>query len=132
MKTINIILKVVLTLLLVSPILGVLGVFPEPTREMYTNDAAFQFINILMTSGYIVWMEALTFAVAAFCIWTRREALGALLLLPFTFNIVGFHAFLDGGLFTGGAIMGNILLLINAYFLWVYRDQIVPLLRKRV
>lgn len=113
------------------PIFGILGFFPEPTADMYTNTTAFQFIQILMASKYIMYMEGITFAVVLFSIWTRREALGALLLLPFTFNIVGFHAFLDGGLFTGGAVMGNILFLINVYFLWVYRKQILPLFQKR-
>lgn len=131
MKTINTIIKVVLTLLLIMPIFGILGFFPEPTADMYTNATAFQFIQILITFKYIMFMKGITFAVVIFSIWTRREALGALLLLPFTFNIVGFHAFLDDGLLTGGAVMGNVLLLINAYFLWVYRDQIVPLLKKR-
>lgn len=131
MKKINIILKVVLTLLLIMPIFGILGFFPEPTADMYTNETAFQFIKILMASKYIMYMEGITFAAVIFSIWTRREALAALLLLPFTFNIVGFHAFLDGGLFTGGAVMGNVLLLINAYLLWAYRSQILPLLRKR-
>lgn len=113
------------------PIFGILGFFPEPTVEMYTNETAFQFIQILMASKYIMYMEAITFAVVLFSIWTRREALASLLLLPFTFNIVGFHAFLDGGPFTGGAVMGNVLLLINAYFVWTYRAQILPLFQKR-
>jgi hypothetical protein len=131
MKTINTIIKVILTLLLIMPIFGILGVFPQPTADMYTNATAFQFIQILMASKYIMYMEGITFAVVLFSIWTRREALGALLLLPFTFNIVGFHAFLDGGPFTGGAVMGNVLLLINVYFIWTYRAQILPLLQKR-
>jgi len=131
MKIFNTIVKVILTLLLIMPIFGILGFFPEPTADMYTNETAFQFIQILMASKYIMYMEGITFAVVLFSIWTRREALGALLLLPFTFNIVGFHAFLDGGLLTGGAVMGNVLLLINVYFLWVYRNRITPLFRKR-
>jgi hypothetical protein len=131
MKTINTIIKVILSALLIMPIFGILGFFPEPTVEMYTNETAFQFIQILMASKYIMYMEAITFTVVLFSIWTRREALASLLLLPFTFNIVGFHAFLDGGPFTGGAIMGNVLLLINAYFVWTYRAQILPLFRKR-
>jgi hypothetical protein len=131
MKTINTIIKVILSALLIMPIFGILGFFPEPTVEMYTNETAFQFIQILMASKYIMYMEAITFAVVLFSIWTRREALASLLLLPFTFNIVGFHAFLDGGPFTGGAVMGNVLLLINAYFVWTYRAQILPLFQKR-
>jgi hypothetical protein len=131
MKTFNTIVKVILSALLIMPIFGILGFFPEPTADMYTNETAFQFIQILMASKYIMYMEGITFAVVLFSIWTRREALAGLLLLPFTFNIVGFHAFLDGGLFTGGAIMGNVLLLINLYLVWTYRNQILPLFQKR-
>ncbi len=131
MKTINTIIKVILSILLIMPIFGILGFFPEPTAEMYTNETAFQFIQILMASKYIMYMEGIIFAVVLFSIWTRREALAGLLLLPLTFNIVGFHAFLDGGPLTGGAIMGNVLLLINVYLVWAYRNQILPLLQKR-
>ncbi len=45
-------------------------------------------------------------------------------------NIVGFHAFLDTGLLTGGAVMGNVLALLNAYFLWKNRASYVALLEK--
>ena len=62
------------------------------------------------------------------CLWTRRTALAALLILPITVNVVGFHAFLDGGLLTAGAMLGNIMLLINAYFLWQQRRVYASLL----
>lgn len=131
MKIINTILKVVLSLLLISPILGVLGVFPEPTADMYTNAEAFTFITILMKTHYIVVMEAVVFLLALISLWTNRVALAALLLLPLSLNIVGFHAFLDGGLFTAGAIMGNVLLVLNLYFLWQSRVEIMPLICKK-
>ncbi len=132
MKTnlLTIVGKVLLTLLLISPILGVLGLFPAPTRDLYTTDQAFQFIDLLMKSGYVIWMEAIVFLVAIVCLWTRRTALAALLLLPISLNIVGFHAFLDGGPFTAGAIMGNALLVLNLAFLWKERAQYKSLLEK--
>lgn len=37
--------KVLLTLVLVMPILGVLGIFPAPTRELYSSSQAFLFIQ---------------------------------------------------------------------------------------
>lgn len=132
MKKIHIALKVLFSILLIIPVFGVLGFFPEPTADMYTNSQAFAFIQILMASKYIMIMEGLTFVAALIFLWTRREFVAALLLLPFTFNIVGFHAFLDGGLFTGGAIMGNVFLLLNAYFLWKNRDQVAMLFKPRV
>ena len=67
--------------------------------------------------------------------WQRLPAFGrgeqdsaALLILPITVNVVAFHLFLDGGLLTGGAVLGNIMLLVNAYFLWQHRHEYRPLL----
>lgn len=50
----HIALKVLMTLLLVSPILGTLGIFPAPTADMYLTAIAFDFITLLMGS-YIMW-----------------------------------------------------------------------------
>lgn len=122
MKTLNIIFKILLALILVSPILGVLGIFPEPTREMYNTDAAYQYIVTLMSTDYIMYMMTAVFFISFILIFMNRMALVALLLLPITLNIVGFHAFLDGGLLTAGAWMGNVLFLLNMYFLWKNRD----------
>ncbi len=121
MKIFNITLKVLLSFLLITPILGTLGIFLAPTREMYNTDEAYKFIMILMNSGYVMWMMAVVFAISLVMIWKNKMALVALLILPITLNIVGFHAFLDGGLLTGGAVMGNVLLLINVYFLYQNR-----------
>ncbi len=126
----HIALKVLMTLLLVSPILGTLGIFPAPTADMYLTAIAFDFITLLMGS-YIMWWIAITCSLTIISLWTKREALAALLILPVTANIIGFHAFFDGGLLTGGAIMGNMLLVINIYFLWVYRAQYQTVLNAR-
>ncbi len=127
-KYLNPALKGILSLLLVSPILGTLGIFPPPTRDLYNTDQAFEFINILMRSGYIMIIMAICFLLAIILLWTKRTAAAALLILPFTVNIVAFHLVLDGGLFTAGAIMGNVLLLLNVYFLWQYRTSYKQLL----
>lgn len=118
MKVFNIILKILLVLLLVSPILGALGLFPAPTADMYNTPEAFTFIEALNTAWYVTAIIAIVFTISIILILTRRTALAALLILPITINIVAFHAFLDGGLLTGGAMMGNILFLLNMYFLW--------------
>ena len=103
------------------PILGTLGIFPAPTADMYTSSIAFDFIMILMHAGYVMWMMSVVFALCLVLIMKNKMAAVALLLLPISLNIVGFHAFLDGGLLTGGAMMGNVLLLINLYFLYQNR-----------
>jgi hypothetical protein len=123
MKYISLIGKILLTLLLISPILGAIGVFPPPTPDMYNTAQSFQFIDLLMKSQYVMIVMAVVFAVAIVCLWTKRTALAALLILPITVNIVGFHAFLDGGLHKPGAIMGNVLLVLNLAFLWQQRSH---------
>lgn len=120
-KITNIILKVILSIIVIMPLGGVLGIFPAPTPDMYNTKQAYDFIAMLMEVGYINWMMSVVFLICFILILKNKMALVALLLLPITLNIVGFHAFIDGGLFTPGAIMGNVLLLINIYFLWQNR-----------
>ena len=129
MKIFTIICKILLTLLLATPILGTFGIFPEPTRDMYQTDEAYNFIMILMHSGYVMWMRTVVFVLALILLWKNKTAVVALLLLPITLNIIGFHAFLDGGLLTGGAVMGNVLFLINVYYLWVNRQIYMNLVK---
>lgn len=112
-------LKTILSLIIIMPILGTLGIFPAPTREMYQSDVAFQFVSLLMNgASYIGIVNAIVCVITLGALWTKREALGALVLLPLSVHIVLFHAFLDGGLFVAGAMMGNALLALNAYFLY--------------
>jgi hypothetical protein len=123
MKTLNIIFKILLALLIVTPILGTLGIFPAPTADLYSNPEAFAFINILFTTKYIMYIMSVVFLASIILIIQNRMAVVALLILPITVNIVAFHAFLDGGLLTGGAVMADILLLLNVYFLWQNRGK---------
>lgn len=131
MKIINTILKVLLSAMLIMPIFGTLGIFPEPTADMYNSIDAYAFIKVLMDSQYVMIMMSVVFLISLICLWTKRVALASLLLLPISLNIVGFHAFLDGGLLTSGAIMGNVFFLINIYLLWQSCDQIKPLLQPK-
>lgn len=120
-KIIDVVLKVLLSFLMVIPILGATGIFPTPKADMYKTPEAFAFINALMGAGYINAIMAIVFALALVALWTKRVALAALLILPLTVNIVGFHLFLDGGLFTSGAVMADVLLFLNVYFLYQQR-----------
>ena len=129
-KYLDIVLKVVLTLLLLLPIVGLTGVMPAPTRDLYHTDKAFQFIQILMDGVYVNVMMGVAALLALYFMWTRRMALAMLLILPITLNIAGFHAFLDGGPFTSGAVMGDLFLLINLYFVWQCREQYRSLLNR--
>ena len=129
-KVIDIALKVVLSLILVLPILGWLGVGPPATPDLYNTPEAFAFIQTITEGRYITTIMVAVHVVALVCLWSRRTALAALLILPITVNVVAFHAFLDGGLLMPGAILGNVMLLINAYFLWEHRRAYAPLLAK--
>ena len=123
MKILNIILKVLLVLLLVMPILGTLGVFPAPTAEMYTTPEGWALIEILMSTGYIMYLIASVFAVSIVLILLNRMALAAILIAPISVNILAFHLFLEGGIFNGASVMADVLFLLNAYFLWQNRDK---------
>ena len=129
MKIVHVILKVLLSLILLMSVVGAFGVFPDPTRDLYNTDLAFAFIEMLIQVGYINYMMAVVMAVALAALWTKREAFAALLLAPITANIVGFHAFIDGGIFTSGAVLGNVLLALNVYFLWKNREEYKSLLK---
>lgn len=132
-KHVDTVLKVVLSLILLMPILGATGAFPPPTADMYNTQDAYTFIMLLDDLGaYINYAMVVTCALALLALWTRRTPLAALLILPITVNVVGFHLFLDGGLFTLGALLGNIMLAINVYFLWKFRNEYRFLLRKTV
>jgi hypothetical protein len=127
-KAIDVVCKIVLSLLCLMPVFGALGIFPPPTPDMYNTPEAFGFIQSLMSVGYINAIMAIVFVLAFIALWTKREALAALLLLPLTVNIVAFHLVLDNGLFTAGAVMANALLVLNAYFLWQQRAKYQMLL----
>jgi hypothetical protein len=129
-KTIHIIVKVIFSLILLMPVLGTTGMLGEATRDLYNTDEAFAFIEMLVDTAYINYIMSIVHIFALIALWTRREALAALLVLPITVNVVAFHLFLDGGLFTAGALLGNIMLLINLYLIWHNRDRCRPLLER--
>lgn len=131
MKILDIILKVIFSLILLLPIAGSTGLLGEATRELYNTDIAFAFIEMLVEVGYINWMMTVVHVLALIALWTKREALAALLELPISLNVVAFHAVIDGGLLTAGASLGNIMLLINLYLLWRYRAAYKGILEAR-
>jgi hypothetical protein len=120
-KILHIIAKVVLSLILILPVAGATGMLGEATRDLYNTDLAFAFIEMLTTIMYISYIMAAVHIVALIALWTKREALAALLIAPITVNVVAFHAFIDGGLLTGGAVLANLMLLLNTYLLWKNR-----------
>ena len=129
MKILNILLKIVLCLVLLSPILGALGILPPPNAGMYTPQG-YAFIKTLMDTGYLMQLVAITFGVALLLILAGRTALAALVILPVLVNILFFHVRLDGGLFVPGALLADLLLILEAYFLWQNRTRYKTLWHK--
>lgn len=128
----HIVLKVIFSLILALPIIGVTGLLGEATRELYNTDAAFNFIQIVSNdAAYISYMMTVVHVFALIALWTRREALAVLLELPIIANIIGFHVFLDGGLLTGGAILANIYLVLVLYLLYANRETFTQLIKQK-
>ncbi len=128
-KYLHIIAKVLFSLILLMPVLGATGMLGEATRDLYNTDEAYAFIQTLVSVMYINYMMSVVHILALVALWTKREALAALLVLPITLNVVGFHLVLDGGLFTAGALLGNIMLVLNLYLLWKNRRAYTNLLQ---
>ena len=133
MKILHSIAKVLLSLILILPSFGLFGIFPAPTRDLYATDQAFAFIQLIMQSAnYIDYMMVAVLLVALASLWTKREALAALLITPITANVVVFHLFLDGGLFSVGSLPALIMLITNVYFLFKNKSEYMQLLRGSV
>ncbi len=126
--------KVLFSLIILLPVASLVGLLLgfdiDPKREYYYTDEAFEFIKVLMAAGYITAINAVVFAVSLYLIWTKRVALAAVLVFPITVNVVAFHLFLDAGLLTGGAALGNLMLIINLYFFWYHKEQYRNVLAK--
>jgi len=126
-------LKVIFSLIILLPVISLIGILlgydMDPKPEYYQTSIAYEFIRIIMDSWYITVINALIFTIGFVMLWTKRAALAAVIIFPITVNVVSFHAFLDGGLFTGGALMGNIMLVINLYLFWYHWDKYSELLK---
>lgn len=131
-KYLYVVLKVIFSLIILIPVVSLIGIILgydiEPKPEYYHTSEAFTFIQILMDSMYITVINSFVFTIGLVLLWTKRTALAAVIIFPITVNVVAFHAFLDGGLFTSGALMGNVMGAINLYFFWYHWGQYRQLL----
>ena len=130
-RYLHILAKVLFSLILILPVIGITGLLGEPTRELYNTDLAYAFIQMLTNVMYINYMMVVVHLIVLFALWTGREALAAILVLPITLNVFAFHLVIDGGIFTGGAMLANVMLLLNLYLLWVNRTAYLPLLNSK-
>jgi len=129
MKITNLILRIVLALILLMPIGGALGFFPEPTAEMYSTTESWEFIFALMQTGYMMPLISVCFALSAILLFTGHQALSALILLPLTVNVVAFHWFLDATPISAASSLAYVLLVLNLYLLWYNRQRYEGLLK---
>jgi putative oxidoreductase len=124
-KYLHIALAIIFGLILLMPVGGLVAIFlgmdANPKPEYYNTQEAYAFIMMLMETQYIVVLNALTCLSGIILLFLRRIPLAAVIVFPVSVNVVAFHGVLDGGLFTSGAFLGNVMFMINVYFFWVYR-----------
>jgi putative oxidoreductase len=92
------------------------------------SGAPAQFFGALFATGYMIPLIALTEIVAGLMLLSGRFVpLGLTLLAPVIVNILGFHLFLA----PGGVGLPVVVLALELYIAWTYRDAFAPMLRMR-
>jgi uncharacterized membrane protein YphA (DoxX/SURF4 family) len=106
---------------------GFLHFIPQPKTPL--PEAAVTFFGALMKTGY---MLPLIFGtqtlVGVLLLLNRFVPLALALIAPVIVNIVAFHAFLS----PSGAIMAGVVLVLEIYLAWTYRQAYRPMLALRV
>ncbi len=103
---------------------GFLHFMPAPAPP----PAAAQFGGALLATGYMFPLIKGTEVVAALLLLGNRYVpLALTLLAPILVNIIAFHAFLA----PAGIGLGLVLLALELYLAWTYRDAFLPMLRAR-
>lgn len=83
------------------------------------NEVGSAFIGTLFASGYVFQIMGIVFLISGVLfVWGKYKSFAALLLLPFTANILLFHIVLD----INKGIIGIVMFLINLWMLWAYRE----------
>jgi uncharacterized membrane protein YphA (DoxX/SURF4 family) len=95
-----------------------------PTPEM--NEAASSFMGALLATGYLMMVEKAVEVVAGLMLLTGKFVpLALVLLAPLSVNILLFHLFLD----MGGLPIAIVVVLLNVFLAWAYRDSYRGVLR---
>ncbi len=123
MKTVNLVVRILLGLLLLMTGFNKFFMF-MPMPEMV--DPAQQFMMALANTGYIMPIVAIVEIVTAIMIiFNRYQALALVILFPIMLNAFLFHLFLDiGGI--GGSVVA---IAFNIYLLFVSKDRFEALLK---
>lgn len=112
--------KYIVVVLMLMPALAPLGIFPEPTAEMYASAQAWQFMSALLMSGYIMPLIAVVGVLVIYLLLSGREAFGVLLLTPFTVNVMLFHWFFDPTPISANSALAYVLLIAHGYLFVKY------------
>jgi uncharacterized membrane protein YphA (DoxX/SURF4 family) len=92
------------------------------------SGAPAEFFGALIATGYMIPLLAVTEIVAGLMLLSGRFVpLGLTLLAPVIVNILGFHLFLA----QGGLGLPVVVLALELYLAWAYRDAFAPMLRMR-
>lgn len=97
---------------------------PTPPQ---TGGAAESFTNGLFLSGYFfTFLKAIEIILGIALLTGAFVPLALVILMPITINIFLFHAFL-----TDNPLMSVVILALNVYVSWAYRDYYKPLLKPK-
>jgi putative oxidoreductase len=92
------------------------------------SGAPAEFFGALIATGYMIPLLAVTEIVAGLMLLSGRFVpLGLTLLAPVIVNIAGFHLFLA----KGGFALPVVVLALELYLAWTYREAFAPMLRMR-
>lgn len=106
---------------------GFLNFIPRPKDSM--PEVAVTFFGALMKTGYMFPLIFGTQAiVGALLLSNRFVPLALALIAPVIVNIVAFHAFV----LPSGAAMAGVVLVLELYLAWAYREAYFPMLAMRV
>lgn len=91
------------------------------------SGAPAEFFGALFATGYMIPLIAVTEIVAGLMLLSGRFApLGLTLLAPVIVNILGYHLFLA----PSGLGLPVVLLTLELYLAWMYRDAFAPMLQQ--
>ena len=123
-----VVVRVLLGLLFfVSGANGLFHIFPDPKVQLPAG--AMAFVGALMATGYMFPLIMGTeFIVGILLLTNRFVPLALTLLAPFMVNSIAFHTFLE----PSGRPMAIIVLALQLYLVWVYRESYRAILTARV
>lgn len=111
---------------LASGLAGLLNLMPPPSSPIPEGAAAFA--GALMKTGYMFKLvKGTEAAVGVLLLSNRFVPLALALIAPVLVNIVAFHGFL----FPAGIGPGAVLLVLELYLAWAYRDAFRSMLAMR-